>query len=294
VTDPISSIQISVPSTVQLGLWGGGPRGEDLIIVERGNNILRVKFPTALASWPIGHLRAFEVTAVGFGRTALEARTASGSSYAAPLQITCTGLSDDAMLGSASFYHGTSLEQAKKIMTMDIEPFAVPESLLLDVNEYTDFGKGFYTHPEETKRRAVEWAKRRNKEWGVVRFTLTADEIGKTERSPLYYRDKFKSRPSNSPKLFNSQPATWIEFVEFNRHIRKIAIQRPKDNDWTSDYSYIRGPIWGRGDSNLPGPPGLPESNHQINWGLVGMDVLNTLEVKRRRFLFAKHNEDLL
>jgi hypothetical protein len=49
------------------------------------------------------------------------------------------------------FYHGTILEKAKEIMTMDIEPFAVSESLLFKVNEHTDFGKGFYTHPEESK-----------------------------------------------------------------------------------------------------------------------------------------------
>jgi hypothetical protein len=145
---------------------------------------------------------------VGFGRTALEARTSSGSSYAAPLQITCVG--GDFSVSSAIFYfyHGTILEKAK------------------------ERGKGFYAHPEETKRLALEWAKRRakekNTEWGIVRFPLTADEFGKTESSPLYYRDKFKSRPSNSPKLFNSQPATWIEFVEFKRSRSSASLRRLK------------------------------------------------------------------
>src|SRR5438309_1542677 len=47
------------------------------------------------------------------------------------------------------FYHGTSLEQAKKLMTIDLGPMAVPAARALDWREYTDFGKGFYVHPEE-------------------------------------------------------------------------------------------------------------------------------------------------
>jgi hypothetical protein len=193
-----------------------------------------------------------------------------------------------------NFYHGTSLDQAKQLMTMDLKPFAVAEALLLDVNEYTDFGKGFYTHPEESKEKAVEWAKRKNREWGVVRFTLTTDEMSRIATQPLLFADKFKSRPPNAPKLFDDNPATWIEFVEFNRHVRTTSIQRPKDNDWTADYGWIRGPIWGRADSGLPGAPGLPERYHQINWGLDGLAALNLDAAKKRRFLFDKSNEPLL
>src|SRR5262249_32024542 len=192
--------------------------------------------------------------------------------------------------------HGTSLQQAKQLMTMDLTPFAVMEAWLLDVNEYTDFGKGFYTHPEESKRKAVEWAKRRNRDWGVVRFTLTAEEIARISKAPmpLHFPDKFKTRPTNAPILFNGQPASWIEFVEFNRHVRRPTIARPKDNDWTADYAWMRGPIWGRQDSKLPGAPGLPEQYHQINWGLNGLKVLNETVPKRRRFLITNHNEHLL
>src|SRR5262249_62243223 len=105
-----------------------------------------------------------------------------------------------------------------------------PEALLLDHREYTDFGKGFYTHPEENKKLAVEWAKRDNVEWGVVRFALTQDEFEAIPGMPLHFRNKKDHRPSNAPKLFGSKPANWIEFVEFNRHIRTSAM-RPKDND---------------------------------------------------------------
>jgi hypothetical protein len=296
VTDPISWVRCGLPDILQLGLWGGGPHGEDLDIVVTGPPIVQVRFPPELASFPIPHLRVFELIAVGAGRTAIEARVPStGGSYAAPLEV-MVGASDNlSALRLAKFYHGTSLSDAKRLMTIDLEPQSVPEARLLDVNEYTDFGKGFYTHPEESKYKAVEWAKRRNKEWGVVRFILTADELANIGGPPaLYFPDKFKTRPFNAPKLFGDERARWIEFVEFNRHIRKPEIQRPKDNDWTADYAWMRGPIWGRGDSDMPGAPGLPERYHQINWGLGGMKALNADAAKRRRFLFTKHNEDLL
>ena len=244
--------------------------------VPRMQYALRVVIERRLPSPPPGDLRE-----TGQERTAQEFLNQPRSPPAA-------GAND------VNFYHGTSLDQAKELMTMDLKPFAVPEVLLLDVNEYTDFGKGFYTHPEESKQKAVEWAKRRNREWGVVRFTLTTDEISKITTQRLLFTDKFNSRPPNAPKLFDSNPATWIEFVEFNRHIRTIDIQRPKDNDWTADYGWIRGPIWGRADSNLPGPPGLPERYHQINWGLNGLAALNMEVAKKRRFLFDKSNEPQL
>jgi hypothetical protein len=295
VTDAVSSLRLRLPDTVQLGIWGGGPRGEDLDLVVTGPPIVKIDFPVELQSFPIPHLRVFELTGVGAGSTTIEARVPGGGSYAAPLRIVVGGGDDDiTTIGLQKYYHGTSLENAKKLMTMELEPRAVDEAFLLRLGDYTDFGKGLYTHPEESKHLAVQWAKRNYKDWGVVRFTLTADEVSKITGQPLHFPDKFKTRPSNSPKLFNSQPAMWIEFVEFNKHIRTVTIARPKDNDWTADYPWIRGPMWGRKDSNLPGAPGPPERYHQIDWGLNGLKALNANPAKYRRFLITKHNERLL
>jgi len=86
------------------------------------------------------------------------------------------------------FYHGTTLAQAKELMTMDIGVRAVPTYLVQDWWEYTDFGKGFYTHPDESKTLAVVWAKKKarkeNTEWGVVRFTLTQKEFDSIGGAP--------------------------------------------------------------------------------------------------------------
>src|SRR5690349_14862645 len=119
------------------------------------------------------------------------------------------------------YYHGTSLYKARELLTMELRPQSVPEYAALDWREYTDFGKGFYTHPEESKRKAVEWAKSKNPEWGVVRFGLTTAEMSSISGSPLYFRDKRNSRPGNAPVLFDDKPANWIEFVEYNRAIRR-------------------------------------------------------------------------
>jgi hypothetical protein len=100
-------------------------------------------------------------------------------------------------------------------------------------------------------------------------------------------------RPSNAPVLFDSKPASWIEFVEYNRGVRTSAM-RPKDNDWTASYPWMRGPLWTRRDSGLRGGgPVIPEHIHQINWGQAGMVALNTEAARKRRFLFNKDNEDL-
>jgi hypothetical protein len=295
VTDARSSVQLHLTETVQVGLWGHGPGGEDLEVVVNGPPIVKLEFPDDLRGFPDPNLTVFEMTGVSTGQTTLEARVPrTGTRGADPLQVTVIAGTEDESDGLSKFYHGTTLEQAKKLMMMDLEPFAVMEAFLQDINEYTDFGKGFYTHPEESKEKAVEWAKRKSKDkdWGVVRFSLTAEEMERIRANPapLHFPDKFQTRPSNSPKLFNDQPATWIEFVEFNRHIR-THIQRPKDNDWTADFAWMRGPIWGRPDSHLPGPPSLPDRYHQINWGRSGMGVLNEKEPKKRRFLFTKRNE---
>lgn len=178
-------------------------------------------------------------------------------------------------------------------MSLDLTPMAVPQYSTLGWWEYTDFGKGFYTVAAEHKAMALKWAKRNNTEWGVVRFALTPQEYSRISGVPLHYPDKGKFRPPNAPVLFDSKPATWIEFVEYNRGIRTSAM-RPKDNDWTANYPWMRGPLWTRKDSGMPGGGDvIPEHIHQINWGRTGLAAFNTELAKKRRFLFTKDNERL-
>ena len=191
------------------------------------------------------------------------------------------------------FFHGTGLKQARELMTMDLTPMDVPQYSTLGWWEYTDFGKGFYTFPAEHKRMSLEWAKKKNAEWGVVRFGLTPQEFKGIPGVGLRFLTKRKDRPFNSPRLFDSKPANWIEFVEYNRGIR-LSAMRPKDNDWTAKYPWMRGPLWGRVDSGMPGGgPEIPENINQISWGRTGLAAMNTEVAKRRRFLFTKDNEDL-
>lgn len=186
------------------------------------------------------------------------------------------------------FYHGTSLDQAKKLMNLDMTPV---DYEALGWYEYTDFGKGFYTHTEENRKMAADWAKRKHPEWGVVRFRLTDNEFTSIAGKPLHFHNKRAHRPGNAPVLFNSQAANWIEFVEYNRGIRTSAM-RPKDNDWTPHYSWMRGPIWGRVDSGMPGGgPPIPDHIQQMNWGKAGLNTLNTDAAKKRRLLITKDNE---
>jgi hypothetical protein len=89
---------------------------------------------------------------------------------------------------------------------------------------------------------------------------------------------------------------SWLEFVEFNRHIdpHKALIARPNDRDWTKDYSRMRGPLWVPRDSGYPtGMPPFPDHVHQLNWGQMGLDVLNQADLKVRRFKFSAQNEGL-
>jgi hypothetical protein len=216
---------------------------------------------------------------------------------------------------SLSFYHGTTLDAAKKLLSMELNPMSVPTSLLLNWWEYTDFGKGFYTHPHESRNLAVKWAKRRAKElktdWGVVRFGLTGDEYAKIPATTLVFQTK-RSRPANAPIFSPPNPASWLEFVEFNRHIQGTVqggffpaggIQMPKDNDWSARYPAISGPIWSKSDSasDSSSPLGiddigicLPDQFHQINWGVAGLAAFNSDAAKSRRFLFTKENEGAL
>jgi hypothetical protein len=295
-TEALAWLTLDLPDVAQIGIWGGGPAGEVLDIVVTNPKIAEVKFPPEFQSYPLSQVRVFEVLAVGAGITTIEARIPGGGSYATPLRLTVAAGGGGGLSLPTFFYHGTTLDSAKNLMVIDLTPQAVEEMSLHDEDEYTDFGKGFYNHPEESKLKAVEWAKRKAKkdktEWGMVRFALTSDEINKISGQRLHFPDKFKTRPSNAPKLFGGKAALWIEFVEFNRHIRTASIMRPKDNDWTADYvAWMRGPIWGRPDSGMPGPLSLPERYHQINWGLKGLDALNAPAAKKRRFLFSKRNE---
>ena len=270
---PVSRIEISLTNPVQLAVWGGGPAGQTLDIVEvpaGSNPILVIKDLAFLGKLPDPNLHTFEIYGATPGKTTLEARIPGMlSCYAQTLEVIVTagGSGDPTVLTMNNFYHGTSLDQAKQLLTLDLAPMAVLGPALLEWYEYTDFGKGFYTHPEESKKMAVEWAKRKNPEWGVVRFPLLASEISSIEGVPLFFSDKFKTRPPNAPKLFADQRAKWIEFVEFNRKIR-TSISRPKDNDWTRDYPYMRGPIWGRVDSGMPG--GGPQSRKNITRSIGG------------------------
>src|SRR5690349_14175155 len=192
IDQPLSWLSIGLPDIVQLALWGGGPSGEDLDIIVSDPKVGQVRFPAELKSFPVANLRVFEFVGVGAGQTEILAKVPStGASYAMPINVTVGGVPTHTNLPVSfhKFYHGTSLDAAKKLMHLDITPMAVPEALLLDVNEYTDFGKGFYTHPEESKHKAVEWAKRRNKERGVVRFSLTSEEYNAISGDPLYFPD---------------------------------------------------------------------------------------------------------
>ncbi len=197
------------------------------------------------------------------------------------------------MSTNSLFYHGTSLENAKKLMTMDIPVMEVPPQATLDYAEYTDFGKGFYTHPHDSKDLAFEWAKRKYAQWGVVRFSLSDDDLGKIGTAALHFENK-KSRPANAPRLpgAGTNPANWLEFVEHNRHVR-VSPQRPKDNDWTGRYASMRGPLWVPRDSGIEeGHPPFPDDVHQIDWGVEGLKIINSAKAKKLRYLFTKDNEN--
>jgi hypothetical protein len=189
------------------------------------------------------------------------------------------------------FYHGTSLEQGKKFLRDDVGVFDYTQNAPLDYAEYTDFGKGFYTFPEESKTLAFLRAKEKNKEWAVIRLAFLKEEIDAIT-SMLLYEDK-ASRPRNSPILPTTGdiPATWLQFVEYNRHMGPT-IARPGDNDWTQYFGWMKGPLWVPKDSRInKGRKKFPDDIHQINWGIQGLEILNNGDAKKRRCLFTKENE---
>jgi len=160
-----------------------------------------------------------------------------------------------------------------------------------------------------------------------VEFIATPDELSNLWRTALHFHDK-ADRPGNSPRpatvtttirrrticpvpqllpcvrvtrdrttvAVRSSTMSWLEFVEFNRHIDPSGalIARPNDRDWTGTYSRIRGPIWVPRDSGYDtGLQPFPDHIHQLNWGQAGMTVLNRDELKVRRFKFSTANEGL-
>ncbi len=208
-----------------------------------------------------------------------------------------------------SYYHGTSKSAGERLIDTDITPFLIAQLAQMapgNYKDFTDFGKGFYTFDKTGKRNAFGRAKRRNPEWAVVEFLVTKSEDRKIRSSLLLYSNK-KSRPGNSPIIRNAasfscsggRPASWLEFVEHNRHVEsrpgflcRFRIQRPADKDYTDKYSLMVGPLWVPRDSGIDeGPPKSPDSLHQFNFGKVGLGVLNSEDCKSRRILHTKKQE---
>ncbi len=286
----ITKLTLRPGALTLITLWGGGPSGERLIVV------CDSQFTAAIAeievSNPRANTRYFQVMPLIPGGTTIRALLNSRD-YAAPLNLTVNFLHPHLL--NREFYHGTTLKFANELVLLDIGIQSVPSIRLLDDSEFTDFGKGFYIHPPANRKLAIDWAKnaasRTGVPWGVATFVLTDQEVDNISGRRLLFPSKRNHRPSNAPKLFDNQPANWIEFVEFNRHVR-TGVQRPKDNDWTDDYSIMVGPIWVQRDSGLPGKlPPFEESIHQINLGSVGLATLNLPEAKARRFVIHQGNQ---
>lgn len=232
------------------------------------------------------------------------------------------------------YYHGTNSPIADIIADEELTPHTLSRLYNLitrfDWTDYTDFGKGFYVHLEENKTMAYEWARRRfSSDWAVVEFIVSPDEFSNLPPR-LDFQNK-TDRPANSPhpvivttttrsvelcalpqflpivpcirvieeratRSVSPTTKSWLEFVEYNRHIdrRQPLIARPNDRDWTGTYSSIRGPIWVPRDSGYnTGLPIFPDHIHQLNLGLAGMKLLNRSDVKIRRFKFSAQNEGL-
>lgn len=196
------------------------------------------------------------------------------------------------------YYHGTTRASAEALVAdPDISPKSVPESMLQYWGEYTDFGKGFYIHPPENRKMAIDWAKiagqKNNSDWGVFCAPLLPSEFGRMGGQHLFFKSKHKDRPENAPVLRNGMKANWIEFVEHNRHIQP-GVHRPKDNDWSGIYGVMRGPLWTKADSRMKSEIStFPDHVHQITLGMGGLKVLNEDAVRKRRFVITKENEGI-
>lgn len=230
----------------------------------------------------------FRLLGLSGGGARVEARVAPGRDPIATLRVY---VSKD---GWCYFYHGTTVSQGRQLVDADIGPM-MGAMIMPSWPDYTDFGKGFYVHSQENKERACEWARRNyGKEAAVVEFPLTPAERDATRRNSLYFRNK-KARPGNAPLLPQStRPASWIEFIEFNRGIPpkadrgRLVIQKKNDQDWSALYSVMIGPIWVPRDSGYDtGVVPFPDDLHQWNWGQTAMGVINQAECKGRRRVIA-------
>lgn len=212
------------------------------------------------------------------------------------------------------FCHGTDFDAAKWIYENRLTPYTLEALGAYGVNDeapwgaYTDFGKGFYTHPPGPYQfpLAKDWAIKaarkkcgpgqRDTRWGVVYFhvdpaLLRPIDVGAPARA-LYFLAKHQSA-WNAPWSYRNPGyrQTWLEFIEINRHRERWSaglprIQRPGDYDYSAWYAWIQGPIWVPRDSGIDaGPPLFPESIHQRNWLQQGLDaVLNDARTVRRLY----------
>jgi hypothetical protein len=317
---PTSLVELSVGEQADIQLWGTGPNGEALDVTSTKPAVVRVEEVQATFG---PQIRGFKVRGVGKGSARLQGRIGAGGLLWADTRV-LVGI--DAY---SRFYHGTNSATADLLMGFDLSPKLISSLVVhFDWSDYTDFGKGFYVHYEANMAMAYEWAKREYKtDWAVVEVIATPDELQDLEPNKLVFQNK-TDRPSNSPrpivvtttarsfsycpvpqllpcikatyKSTNAGPRgdtmNWLEFVEHNRHIVRggMLIARPNDNDWSTYYSYLRGPLWVPRDSGYSvGLPKFPDSIHQLNWGQAGLDMLNTVDAKPRRFKFSQDNAGL-
>jgi hypothetical protein len=321
---PTNLVEVRVGAQADVQLWGEGPQGERLEVTPSDTNVVRVEE----IQGPFGrNLRGFLLRGLRQGSARLYARVGPGGAIWADTRVVVG-------VGTLNrYYHGTSSTIADLLISVDLTPMflasiSTASVTMFDWTDYTDFGKGFYVHLEANKAMAYEWARRRFlADWAVVEFIATADELRDLWPTALHFQNK-ADRPHNSPQPVTVTTTTrsvdlcpvpqilpclrvteerttrtrspttmsWLEFVQYNRHIdrRQALIARPNDRDWTSSYSRIRGPIWVPRDSGYNvGLPVFPDYIHQLNWGLAGMAMLNGADVKVRRFKFSAQNEGL-
>jgi hypothetical protein len=319
---PANLVQVGVGRQVEVQLWGDGPGGNPLDVAPSAPIVQVDEVQASFAS----NVRVFKVRGVAAGSTRLLARAGPGGAIWADTRVIV------GRTGLHRYYHGTYSSKADSLIGDDLTPWTIPSPAIMreDWEDYTDFGKGFYVHLEANKKLAYDRAKEKyGADWAVVELIATSDELIDIAPTALYFQDK-KDRPSNAPhpvtittttltlptcpqflplvpfcpeiivqrttRTISSTPMSWLEFVEYNRHVdrRGPLIARPNDRDWTGQYSSMRGPLWVPRDSGYPvGHPLFPDHTHQLNWGLGGLAVLNTAELKTRRFKFSSANEGL-
>ncbi len=316
---PTSLVDVSVGVQIDVQLWGEGPNGQRLEVDSTNPDVVRVEEVQASVE---PRLRSFWVRGIRQGSARLHARIGPGGSIWADTRV---------IVGRKAYnryYHGTDSATADRLVGDDLTPKLL--SVLVtsfDWTDYTDFGKGFYVHLEENKALAYKRAKEKfSTDWAVVEFIATQSEIRDLEPNALLFLNK-SHRPHNSPRQITikatrnlavcpvpqSLPClrmtagstgsskgkstmSWLEFVEYNRHIEPggALIARENDRDWTHSYSSMRGPLWVPRDSGYDsGRPVFPDDLHQLCWGRNGLAMLNSADAKLRRFKFSAQNEGL-